>query len=182
MNTLTTFIILLGISFSTSNYSTLAPQELTTVEQPEIIKGFVVNHNRYTLHFDLEKKMNQEFSLVIYVELYNGSHYISPNTKGDFPGKLFMDLGSYTNLEFKGKLSESPLSVEEFIKDPSTNRPINWVRINTTYKQDLKLKTQEDFEVFGRLQFTVEPNCTYVQTPFSLSYKNGVMTLTTPEC
>ncbi len=183
MNKLTTIaLVLLVITYSTSQQQ---PEEtLVTVkmENPEITNGFTVTDDDYTVHFDIENTKEQEATLVISIELHNGSHYISPNAKRDFSGKFYMDLGSDTDLSFEGNVVETPRSVEEFDPHPFTNGLVNWVRINTTYKQPLLLKSKGDFEVFGKIQFTIEPRCTFEEIPFSISYQNGEMKITLPKC
>lgn len=180
MNILTTFVILL-LSISTSQQQTEKIQETIKIEKSESFKEFTIDHQDYTLHFNLEK-INEKHNLIVSIELHNGSHYISPNAKREFKGKFYMDLGSYTHLNFDGKINETPLSIEEYDHHPFTNGLVNWVRINTTYKQPLQLKSQEDFIVFGRLQFTIEPRCTFEEIPFAISYQDGEMKFIDPKC
>lgn len=183
MNILTTFaVLLLSIAFSTSQQQSKTTQKTVIIEKPEIINGFTINDKDYTIHFEIENTDNQKPSLVIAIELHNNSHYISPNAKRDFKGKFYMDLGSYSHLGFEGDTVETPLSIEEFDSHPFVNGTVNWVRVNTTYKQPLQVKSQEDFEVFGRLRFTIEPRCTLEEIPFAISYQDGVMKIYFPKC
>ncbi len=175
-------LVVLLLSITTSQQQTETIQEIIKIEKPVSFKEFTINHEDYTLHFNLEKINDQKHNLVITMELHNDSHFISPNAKRDFKGKFYMDLGSYTHLGFKGDIIESPLSQEEFDSHPFVNGTVNWVRVNTIYKQPLQLKTKEDFEVFGRLQFTIEPRCTFEEIPFAISYQNGVMKFIDPKC
>ncbi len=119
---------------------------------------------------------------MVAIELRNGSHYIYLNTKRDFKGKFYMDLGSYTHLDFDGAIIESSLSIEEYGPHSFTNGLVNWVSVNTTYKQSLHLKTKESFIVYGRLRFTIEPRCTLEEIPFAISYQDGVMKFINPKC
>ncbi len=178
---LTILIILLSSTCYTPSKSEINVA-FYKIESLEIIKGFTVKDKDYTLHFDIEKSKNQEHILVIAIELNNGAHFISPHAKRDFSGKFYMDLGSYTHLGFEGDIIESPRSSEEFDPHPFTGGLVNWVRINTTYKQALLLKSQDDFEVFGRLRFTIEPRCTLEEIPFGISYQNGVLKVIEPKC
>jgi len=183
MNILTTFLVLLlSISPGTSQLRKETTQSIVIIDEPEIIKGFVIEDKEYTLHFNMEKAEDQNYTLVIDIELHNESYFVSPNATRDFSGKFYMDLGSYTQIDFKGDIEEAPRSIEEFDSHPFVDGTVNWVRVNTTYKQSLELKSQEDFEVFGRVQFTIEPRCTFEEIPFAISYQNGVMKITSPKC
>ena len=183
MNKLITLVLLLlSTSYSKSQKQPETAQETVKIEKPEIMNGFTINDKDYTIHFEIENTVNQKPSLVIAIELHNDSHYISPNAKRNFKGKFYMDLGSYSHLDFKGDIIETPLSIEEFDSHPFVNGTVNWVRVNTTYKQPLQVKSQEDFEVFGRLRFTIEPRCTLEEIPFAISYQDGVMKIKYPKC
>jgi len=183
MNILKTFtVLLLSTFFSTSQQQTETTQETIKIENPEITNGFTINNQDYTLHFEIEKTNDQKHTLVVAIELHNDSHFISPFAKRDFKGKFYMDLGSYNALNFEGDIIESPRSVEEYDPHPFVNGNVNWVRVNTTYKQPLQLKSQDDFEVFGRVQFTIEPRCTLEEIPFAISYQDGVMKIKSPKC
>ncbi len=183
MNKLATLaVLLLSIPFSKSQPQTKTFKEIVKVERPEIKNRVTIDNKDYTLHFEIENADTQKPFLVIAIELRNGSHFISPYAKRDFKGKFYMDLGNYTHLAFDGDIIETPRSVEEFDPHPFTNGLVNWVRVNTTYKQPLLIKSQSDFEVFGRLRFTIEPSCTLEEIPFAISYQNGVMKFINPKC
>ncbi len=42
--------------------------------------------------------------------------------------------------------------------------------------------SEDNFEVFGRIQFTIEPRCSLEEIPFALSYQNGVIKIYSPKC
>ncbi len=183
MNKLATLVlVLLGISFGTSQEQTITSLEIVKIEKPEIIKGFTIEDEDYTLHFDIEKAKDNTYSLMVAIELHDGSHYISPFAERDFKGKLYIDLGSYTHLGFKDNIIETPRSTEEVDSHPFVNGTVNWVRVDTSYKLPLEIKSQEDFEVFGRLRFTIEPRCTLEEIPFAISYKEGLLKTFPPKC
>jgi len=183
MNKLITLIVLLiSVSYGKNQEQPETAREIIKTEKPEIINGFSINDKDYTLHFEIENTDNQNPSLIIDVALHNDSHYISPNAKREFKGKFHIDLGNYTHLSFKGDILETPLSVESFDAHPFVNGTVNWVDVNTTYKQPLHVKSKENFEVFGRLRFTIEPRCTLEEIPFAISYQAGIMKITYPKC
>ena len=180
MNILTTFLLLLSISFNAIETET--NQDIIKIENPDTNNGFIITDKDYTLHFEIEKTNDQKYNLVLTVELHNEAYYISPSAKGDFSGKFNLDLGSYTDLGFEGKILETPVYVTEYNQLLYSDDNVQWVRVNTMYKQLLQIKSKEDFEVFGRVQFTIEPRCTFEEIPFAISYKNGVVKVTYPKC
>ena len=175
-------ILLFSISFGIGQQQTEATQKIINIEEPEIIKGIIIDDKDYTLHIDVEKTKDQKYTLLVAIELHNESYFISPNSNGDFSGKFYMDLGNYTHLAFEGDIIETPRSLAAIYLQPSVDGTVDRVHVNTTYKQPLELKSQEDFEVFGRIQFTIEPRCTFEQIPFALSFQNGVIKITSPKC
>lgn len=183
MNILSTFVVLLfTISLNSRQALFVETSKTINIEKPDVKKKFTVNHQDYTLYFELENTDNQNPSLIIGVVLHEGSHYISPYATRDFKGKFFMDLGNTENLEFKGAVIETPRSMEEYDSHPFVNGTVNWVRVNTTYKQPLLVKSQDDFQVYGSVRFTIEPRCTLEEIPFAISYENGVMVFIDSKC
>lgn len=178
MNIFLTNILLIGLS--TGWFS--AKQSFNGNEKLNTGEVLNVSDDLYDLQFKIETTSDNNHNLIIGVKLHNGSHFVSPHAKQGFKGKFFMDLGSYTDLEFNGEIIETPKSVEEFDAYPFVNRSVNWVRVNTTYKQPLQVKSTKDFEVFGRIRFTIEPRCTLEEIPFSISYNSGKLKIKEAKC
>lgn len=174
--------LLLSSYFSKSQDQTRINQEITKIEKIKKNNGFTIYDQEYTLHFEIENTNNQKPILVISMKLHNNSHYISPFAKRDFKGKFYMDLGNYTHLDFDGDIIETPRSIEEFDPHPFVNGTVNWVRVNTIYRQPLQIKSITNFDVFGKLRFTIEPRCSLEEIPFAISYKNGVFKIKDIEC
>ena len=180
---ITSLLLLLIIACTTDNRPSQKNIEMAKNETPDTFVGPKYTEELYDIQFEIDKLENNEHQLSIAIKLYNGSHYISPHAKREFSGKFYMDLGSYSDLSFKDNIIETPRSVEIIDPHPFTNGIVNWVHVNTIYKQPLQIKTLEDFEVFGRVQFTIEPRCTLESIPFVISYKDGEMTVKkNPKC
>lgn len=183
MNILTTsLLLLLSIAFSISQPQTKTQNPIKKKYTPETFDEFTVNHEDYTLSISIESANNQPV-LVISMDLKNNTHFISPLEEKDFTGKFYFDFGSYKDLVFEGGFSESPIS-EAIVLYPNFNgdQATKWVTENTTYKQSLKFKTIHDFEVYGRIQFTIEPRCTFEEIPFGILYKDGKFTFIDAKC
>ena len=56
---------------------------------------------------------------------------------------------------------------------PFVGGTVNWVRVNTTYRQKIKVKTQEDFDYVGIVQFTIEPRCTMEKVEYIIKSRSG---------
>lgn len=181
-NLITLTFVLLTFSFSTTQPLTGANTKLIETEKPITFKDFSVKHKDYTIYFSLEKVKEQQHTLVVKMDLHNDSYFVSPNSKRDFKGKFRGDFGSTENIEFYGDFQETPLSVEEFDTHPFVRGTVNWVREDTTYKQQLRLNTQDNFQVYGRIIFTIEPLCTLEQIPFSLVYEDGELFFVDAKC
>jgi hypothetical protein len=131
--------------------------------------------NPYNIKLDSHKLDNDTYDLEIRMELNDGAHFVSPNSKGNYTGIFTVVIDENDKIERSASILETPLSVEEFDPHPFTNGYINWVRINTTYKQEIKRNKDGDFEVRGHIQFTIEPRCSLEKIPFIIKYKNGEM-------
>ena len=193
-NVIISFALLLCIGCATDNQQTGTTKVITKAEMFKIAKtenlktvittvkneGLTIEDETYTLHFKIEKTADNIHSLVIAIKLHNDSWFMSPFEKKESKGKFYMDLGNYDNLDFDKDIIETPRAIATF--DPFAKKPIIWVKENTTYKQSLNILSEKDFEVFGRLQFTIEPRCTLEEIPFGILYKDGKMTIFSPKC
>lgn len=127
----------------------------------------------YTIKFLIETTDNNETYLIIDMELRNDSHFVSPNAKRDFSGKFIVNFKDNDYFTLVGDLIETPRSVEEIDPHPFVGGTVNWVRVNTTYRQKINIKTQEDFEVKGIVQFTIEPRCTLEKVEYIIKSRSG---------
>jgi len=170
------FVIINGM-INTNNPSISIENNLVSNE------NIIINDDQYELQIKIEP-LNNDYNLIIEMKPKKGAHFISPSEQKSFSGKFHMDLGSYKDVEFINCLAEIPMSKNEFGPKPKVfgAENVKWIHQNTTYSRILKLKTKEDFEVFGRIQFTIEPRCTFEEIPFAISYKNGKMSLFSPKC
>ena len=101
------------------------------------------------------------------------SHYVSPYAIRDFTGKFNASLTDNDYFTLEGELMETPRSVEEIDPHPFVGGTVNWVRVNTTYRQKINIKTQEDFDVIGLVQFTIEPRCTMEKVEYIIKSRAG---------
>ncbi len=134
----------------------------------------------YTLQFKIEKTENNQHNLVVDMKLHKESSFISPFETKEFKGKFYMDLGNYKDLSFDGNIIEIPRAVARY--DGFEDAPVIWVKENTKYIQPLNILSEDGFEVFGRVQFTIEPRCSLEEIPFTISYIDGKMTFFEPKC
>ena len=136
----------------------------------------------YELKLDIHQLKNFTYDLEIMMLLNHDSYFISPNAKREFKGKFTFFVDANNSFTLKNKLIETPLSKEEYDSHPFVNGLVNWVRVNTSYKQKLLITTSEDFEVRGFIQFTIEPRCTLEKIPVIITYKNGVVKFEINNC
>ena len=73
-------------------------------------------------------------------------------------------------------ITETPKSTE--LIDPWQGGPVNFVRENTIYKQQLFFKGKPvDFKISGKVSFTIEPRCTFETNEFTIYSKSGKISL-----
>ena len=172
-NIITFLLLLLFISCNTENSKTISINDIALNNQPFNFEKSETIEEPYTIKFLLETTENNETYLIIEMELRNGSHYVSPYAKRDFTGKFNPSLKDNEFFTLEGKLIETPQSVEEIDPHPFVGGTVNWVRENTTYRQKINIKTQEDFEVIGFVQFTIEPRCTLEKVEYIIKSRSG---------
>jgi len=146
------------------------------------IGNLILLSEPYALKLNLQKIDNKVYDLEIQMELNNGAHFVSPNAKRNFSGKFTISLDENSNFNLQGDLIEAPLSKEEYDSHPFVNGLVNWVKVNTTYKQQLKVTTQGDFQVMGFIQFTIEPRCTLEKIPIIIKSEKGILKFEIFQC
>lgn len=133
----------------------------------------------YTSIIRVDEVIKNEYRLSVQMNLKNGSYFISPNEKGDFTGKFIINITDPEKILVDEAIIETPLSKGELNNHGSL---VNWVRENTNYKKTLKVLSNDDFEVSGYIQFTIEPRCTLEKIPFILSNTNGKLSIRIDGC
>ncbi len=133
----------------------------------------------YTSTIRVDKRHKDEYVLSVQMNLKQNAYFVSPNAKRDFSGKFTLVLANPDKIVTTGAITEAPSSEEEFDKGEGL---VNFVRKNTHYKQTLKVLSNENFEVMGHIQFTIEPRCTLEKIPFILSNENGQLSLKMDGC
>ena len=167
--------LLILFSFTNKQPNTKTSSKKTTT----ISNGLYKVDNLYDLKINIETTKDNIQYLVVSIILKKDSYFVSPNDNNNFSGKFNLDLGNYQNVVFDGTIIETPLSIK---KTNTNNITVNNINVNTVYKQKLAIGLNPDFEVFGRVQFTIEPRCTYEEIPFKIIYKNNKMTITEAIC
>ncbi|WP_075344256.1 hypothetical protein [Tenacibaculum agarivorans] len=131
------------------------------------------NKDPYTLGIRIQQVGKNTYALEIDMQLQQGAFFVSPNSKRDFKGKFSVKLSENDKINATNTLQEIPLSKEEFDAHPYVNGYVNWVKQNTTYRQQIKINPKEDFKIPGVIRFVIEPRCTLEEIGFILIYENG---------
>ncbi|MDR6969240.1 hypothetical protein J2X31_003267 [Flavobacterium arsenatis] len=178
-------LVLLSFNYNCTNVNSQEFAENTImqdsiyVEPTHFSDDLVRDDALYTTLIRVDQRQNNEYVLSVQMNLKKDAYFISPNAKRDFSGKFTIVLLDSDKIATNGAITETPLSKEELDKGEGL---VNFVRKNTHYKQTLKVISDEDFEINGYLQFTIEPRCTLEKIPFILSYKNGKLSLKMDGC
>jgi hypothetical protein len=131
----------------------------------------------YTAIIRIDKQSSKEHMLSIQMILKKNGYFVSPTESGAFTGKFTIVLTEPQHLQTSGAIIETPLS-----KVDENEGFVKWVRQNTHYKQSLKVLSNENFEVYGYIQFTIEPRCSLEKIPFILSYVDGKLSVKMDGC
>ncbi|MDP2160565.1 MAG: hypothetical protein Q8K02_08800 [Flavobacterium sp.] len=154
-------------------------QDSVYVGQTHFSDDVVREDDLYTSIIRVDKQSEDEYVLSIQMILKKESYFVSPNAKRDFSGKFTIVLTDADKLKLSNAIIETPLSKEENDKREGL---VNFVHKNTNYKQTLKVLSKENFEVYGYIQFTIEPRCSLEKIPFILSCVDGKLSLKMNGC
>ncbi len=185
MNNYLIYALLLSINFGCTSVNSQETDSNGKTQDSILIKPTHFNDDvmyvdqLYTSIFRLDEVFKNEYVLSVQMNLKNGSYFASPNEIQNFTGKFTIILAKSEKLSTIGTIIETPLSKGELNNHGSL---VNWVRENTNYKQTLKVLSNDDFEVSGYIQFTIEPRCTLEKIPFILSNTNGKLSILIDRC
>lgn len=168
-------ILVVGCNSNNAQEQGLIASAVAPIPVPDdmIVYGPVINPDPYDMILKLKETEKDVFNFEVSMYLFNGAHYISPNAKRDFKGKFTVHFNESEAIKIVDTLEEIPQSVEEIDLHPFTDDTVNWVRENTKYHQKIKRTTDENFEVKGFIQFTIEPRCTLEKIPFVIKNEAG---------
>lgn len=136
----------------------------------------------YAIDFSLAQQSVTGYTLHVSVSLKDGAHYISPNSRGTYKGKFQLFIAGKQHLAVDRFLIEQPASKEIYDSHPFVNGYVNWVAVDTQYSQQLNVLSTADFNVFGYVQFTIEPRCTLEKIPFIIKQRNGKLVVELDVC
>lgn len=182
--------ILLTAGISCMSDKVIDQTNILTSETSEPLMGMlpsvnvkpVITSEPYEINLELKKIKTDLYDFEISMKLNNNSHFVSPNAERDFSGKFTILMNETNKLVAIEDLIETPRSVEEYDPHPFTDGLVNWVRVDTKYNQKLQQKSQDNFEVSGIIQFTIEPRCTLEKIPFTITHLEGKMTVSINRC
>ena len=166
---------------TTSIEPTTPVLKVSMYESPLIDRETAINHP-YDLAFELKKRTDGQYDLITDMKLFGGSFYVSPHSTVDFKGKFRIEVAPNGNLKMGDDFIEIPRSKEVIDPHPFVDGPVNWVQEDTRYEHRLTILSQEDFEIGGKIVFTIEPKCTLEEIPLIFKYKSGILTVEKWKC
>jgi len=170
-------LLLMSISCSLNKNEVIVETHKNDINGISYVNMRNFQEDPYEIDFDVNQINKDEYSMLITMNLDEGVYYFSPNTnpKYGYSGVFKITLEPNPNLLMQDSLIETPKSYE--YRDSIYGGPANFVKENTTYEQKFKVLTENDFDVKGLVQFTIEPKCTYEEIVFVLSNKSGKLSV-----
>ena len=170
-------IICLSLTVACTEKITNSSTQNVSMYDSPLIDREVAFNNPYELTFDIEKGKNGQYSIVTTMKLFGGSFYVSPHSTREFKGRFTIEVADNDHLILGDNFIETPRSKEVYDPHRFVDDLVNWVQEDTRYEHPLTVTSQEDFEVGGKIIFTIEPKCTLEEIPFLIKYKSGVLTI-----
>lgn len=179
---ITAFILSLAIACTEKEPTTATPVlKVSMYDSPSIDRAVAID-NPYELAFKLERTADAQYNLITTMKLFGGSFYVSPHSTGDFTGKFRIEIAPNDNLKMGADFKEIPRSKEVIDPHRFVNGPVNWVIEDTRYEHPLTVLTEEDFDIGGKIIFTIEPKCTLEEIPLIFKYRSGVLMVEEWKC
>ena len=166
---------------NSSTESAIPVLNVSMYDLPLTDREMALNHP-YELAYSLEKTRGDQYSMITTMKLFGGSFYVSPYSTGDFTGKFTIEIAPNENLKIGSDFEEIPRSKEVIDPHQFVNGPVNWVNEDTRYEHRLTINSKEDFEIGGKIIFTIEPKCTLEEIPVLFKYRSGVLTIEAWKC
>ena len=143
-------------------------------DSPSIVREIALN-NPYEISYNVEKTTDRQYNLITTMKLFGGSFYVSPHSTGDFIGKFRIEIVPNDYLILGSDFIETPRSKEVHDPHPFVDGLVNWVNEDTRYEHHLTVITQDDFDIRGKIIFTIEPKCTLEEISVIFKYRSGVL-------
>lgn len=169
------------IIFSLLLFTTYSSIDTNKIENNVETSGISIDDAEYNIQINVETTTDHTINLVVKMELKKGSYFTSPHNLGNLTEQFYMDLGSYSDIDFVDAHIETP-KPKSGCGSNVYNTKVNWIKTNTTYRQPLHVISKGDFQTFGRIKFVIEPTCTLKEIPFTIISENGVFKVTQPKC
>ncbi len=148
--------------------SVLVLASLTTCYSPEYQHSEEGKH--FEITFDLDQGKNEEATLTFKIAPDSGYYFVSPHSEG-FHQRLIFSIEDTDSLLLLGALIEYPETREEY--DSLSDKQGRFARESTTYRQNLTIDSQNDFEVSGLIWLEMRPNLQPYEIRFIVSNKSG---------
>lgn len=177
-----TLVLFISIACTNNIQEPKITTTIAKIQLPNTADSLVRKDDLYDFKIEIKTTEDNNYNLVFSIELKKNSYYISPLEEKAFTGKFFYDLATSDKVSFNGEVIETPRSVGEVDPILFADGGVNRVRVNTIYKQPLNILSKDDFEIYSRVKFTIEPRCTLEIIPYLISYKNGKMIIKEAKC
>ncbi len=158
------------------------PMQGLSMYYSPLIDSTIAMDYPYDLSFDLEQIDETHYKLITRVKLHGGSFYVSPFSSGDFKGKFTIETAPTNDLLINDDFIETPRSKEVFDPHQFVNGPVNWVSVDTKYEHIFTVVGKTDFDIGGKIFFTIEPRCSLEVIPLLFKHKDGVLTVERMGC
>lgn len=131
--------------------------------------------NPYRLNLQLRAMKDKRYELMATVELDSACYFVSPYSSDTYKGYFKLNLNENEWLHLDSNFVESPRSVAKL--DRWQGGMSHFVEETTSYSYSFTVNSKDDFKVLGLVQFVIEPKCTLEEIPFSITMKEGELSI-----
>jgi len=127
--------------------------------------------NPYELDLSITESADNLYDLNILINLEDGAWLAGPLKNDYWKGKFMLSLDPQDLISLKPKIEITPSAIETI--DPFAKKPMTVIKTNSVIRYQISKETDKDFELYGYIQFVIEPKCTLEKIPFSISHYDG---------
>ncbi|MFT4779972.1 MAG: hypothetical protein ACJAU0_000139 [Flavobacteriales bacterium] len=167
-------ILIIAISFTALACSQPIDEIVVPAQQQEeALTSVDLKIQAFDIELDLLQESQSSYTLVVALSMDSGSYVISSFSEDEFYLPFDVTMKSSSNLKFGNELRENPPSIEEY--DAIIEKNVRFVRENTTFSQEMKVLSTNDFQVEGEIQFMIEPQCIPYAVDFLIIQEEGLL-------
>lgn len=140
------------------------------------------NKNPYSVRFNVEKTSSNSYIIFTDIVSKGNTHFVSSNSSGELNDKFKIEIKDNNLVKIEENLIEIYTTTNENELNSFVGSFINSTDSKTTYKQKMIVNSEEDFTIYGTIQFMLPNKSKLEKTGIVIKQYNGELVIFTDQC